>query len=90
MQMFDDESFFLSRNYFEGNRMGKELTDFGALALALWDEYRDELPDSPGRMTARLLKNLRARGFDLIDHKFHDDNPSRAFERESDYKGRNL
>ena len=88
--MFDDESFFLSRNYFEGNRMGKELTDFGALALALWDEYRDELPDSPGRMTARLLKNLRARGFDLIDHKFHDDNPSRAFERESDYKGRNL
>lgn len=70
--------------------MGKELTDFGALALALWDEYRDELPDSPGRMTARLLKNLRARGFDLIDHKFLDDNPSRAYERESDYKGRNL
>lgn len=70
--------------------MGKELTDFGALALALWDEYRDELPDSPGRMTARLLKNLRARGFDLIDYKFHDDNPSRAYERESDYKWRNL
>lgn len=70
--------------------MGKELTDFGALSLALWEEYRDELPDSPGRMTARLLKNLRARGFDLIDHKFHDDNPSRAYERESDYKGRGM
>ena len=70
--------------------MGEELTGFGAMAWALWDEYRDELPDSPGRMTARLLKNLRARGFHLIDHKFHDDNPSRAYERESNYKGRNL
>lgn len=67
--------------------MGKELTDFGAMALALWEEYRDELPDSPGRMTARLLKNLRARGFDLIDHKFLDDNPKGAIARESDHKG---
>ena len=88
--MLDEQSFFRARYYFEGNRMGKELTDFGALALALWDEYRDELPDSPGRMTARLLKNLRARGFDLIDHQYKDDNPNGAVERESDYKGRNL
>ena len=67
--------------------MGKELTDFGALALALWEEYEESLPDSPGRMTARLLKNLRARGFDLIDHQFKDDNPKGAVERESNYKG---
>ena len=85
--MLDGEGFHCARHHFEGNGMGKELSDYGALALALWDEYRDELPDSPGRMTERLLKNLRARGFSLIDHQFKDDNPKGAVARESDYKG---
>lgn len=63
------------------------MNSFGAMALALWEEYEESLPDAPGNMTRKLIRNLRDRGFYLTDHKLLDDNPNGALERESNYKG---
>lgn len=41
------------------------MTDYAALALALWEEYGEELPDAPGRMATILLKNLDGQGVHL-------------------------
>jgi len=64
----------------------KKLNEFGAMALALWEEYEESLPDAPGNMTRKLIRNLHDRGFYLSDHKLLDDNPKGAIERESNYQ----
>ena len=62
------------------------MNSFGAMSLALWEEYEESLPDAPGNMTRKLIGNLRDRGFYLTDHKLLDDNPNGALERESNYQ----
>ena len=62
------------------------MNSFGAMSLALWEEYEESLPDAPGNMTRKLIRNLRDRGFHLTDHKLLDDNPNGALERESNYQ----
>jgi hypothetical protein len=62
------------------------MNSFGAMALALWEEYEESLPDAPGNMTRKLIRNLRDRGLHLTDHKLLDDNPNGALERESNYQ----
>ena len=67
-------------------KMRGAMNSFSAMALALWEEYEESLPDAPGNMTRKLIRILRAKGFYLTDHKLLDDNPKGAIERESNYQ----